>query len=1007
MNSMASTHVRGAAWHRVFRRGFVGVLLLLGASLFGQRPNEGTVTGVVSNKATGDLLSGASITVEGSPLSATSERGGEFTLQLPAGTHTLMVSYAGLDAQKVQVNVDAGRTVATNVALTSNVYVLDPVAVKGIREGNALAIQQQRQAMNVKTVVATDIFGNPAANPGELIQRLPGIAVDIVGSEVRTVSVRGMAGGFAQLTIDGDRMASSSGTSIGRDVQVEQLGTGNIAQVELIKAPTPEMDANAIGGYMNLVTKRSFDVPGRQVSVTAGTLWRKRGFDGSPFQDRASGLDLFGLSFTDSYGVFGGRRNLGIQFSFNYRKSATTQDEMGPGALTGVAAAWFNPLGEQPLQRVFGTGDFGYKADSRNSGLAIDYKISPTALAYVKMQINSNYQYQQYFRPTVGYTGATIANGHLTADSTFRRTVMLPSNLVTADAESSDFTKKALNWYLSGGTEHKLFEGAGLLSLRSTYSHANINYPAWIRVHSLARGIGYEIDRSGVDQWYPKFTQTAGPSLQDPASYTLSSYTRQSYKAPNDIYGGRVDYKHTFHAVVPAFIKVGMKVDRDERTPNQQYSQRTWVGADGAPNTVDDSMAPYTAISYKQGDGRYGPFPFSNIPGSGGKGDTLNVPASYWARTAADAYLDYANSLLNDVKLQETIRAAYIQGNVQLGKLRVLAGLRVEATRTKGTAWVRNTSASWGGNSVGGASLDPAVIEANVGRAARSFVRRETSGGSYRNVFPGIHFVYEPFDGLLVRASYNKSITRPPSAEILPSITENPDASPPTLTLGNPELKPYTADNFEFGVEKYFEPIGVVSVNLFRKNISDYFRRFTNDLGPGGIDGEGTYANYRLSQTRNIGDARVQGVEVRYDQQFSFLPGFFRGFGINSNYTYLETEGNFGTTTTTRLLTGFRPRTANGGLYYKGHGLQANLLVNWSDKFFFNEPATGLRVFNQRRTLVDLKLQYRLNRTYEIFWDTFNLFDEPAREELTEDGRLYTFKTNQGISFVAGVRARF
>ena len=981
----------------------LGLLLSL-APLVGAE-NAGRVTGVITNRATGDLLADAAIAVEGGTFATTSERAGDFSLSLPPGRYTLIVHYAGLDSARVPVTVEADRPTVVDIALTSEIYLLDPVSVKGLREGNALAIQQQRQSMNVKTIVATDVFGNPAANPGELLQRLPGIAVDIVGSEVRSVFVRGMAPGFAQLTIDGDRMASSAGTSGGRDVQIEQLGTGNIQQVELIKAPTPEMDANAIGGYVNLVTRRSFDNPRRQIGLTTGVLWRKRGFAGSPFQDRADGLDLLALSFSDAFSVLGGRRNLGVAFNFNYRRSATTQDEMGPGALTGPSVAWLNPLGAQPLQRVFGTGDFGYTADSRNSGLAVDYKVSSTTVVYAKLQINSNYQYQQYFRPTIGNSAATAAS--FTPDSTYQRTVMRPANAVTADAESSDFTKKALNWFLSGGTEHKIFHGAGLLSLRGGYSHANINYPAWIRLQSLARGIGFQLDRSRADQWNPEFTQTAGPALSDPASYSLAIYTRQSYKAPNDFYGGRVDYKHVFRSARPFFVKLGLKYDCDERAPNQQYSQRTWVGADGVPNTADDSMAPYAAVSYRQGDGRYGPFPFSNIPGSGGKGDTLAVPASYWGRTAADAYLDYANSQVNDVKLQERIGAAYVQGNLQLGRLRVLGGFRLEQTKTQGTAWVRNTSASWGGSSVGGTSLDPTVVATNEARAARSFVRRETAQGDYRNVFPGLHFVYEPFESLLVRASYNKSITRPPTANLLPSVTENPDANPPTITLGNPGLRPYTSDNFEIGVEKYFEPVGVVSVNVFRKNIANYFRTFTRDLGPDGLDGQGSYANYRLSQALNIGQARVQGIELRYDQQFSFLPGLWRGFGLNSNFTYLQTEGDFGGVTTTRLLAGFRPRSGNAGLSYKGRGLLATLLVNWSDRYFFNEPATGFRIFNQRRTFVDLKLQYRLNARYEVFWDTFNLTDEPAREEMSEDGRLYTFRTNQGISFVAGIRARF
>ena len=42
-----------------------------------------------------------------------------------------------------------------------------------------------------------------------------------------------------------------------------------------------------------------------------------------------------------------------------------------------------------------------------------------------------------------------------------------------------------------------------------------------------------------------------------------------------------------------------------------------------------------------------------------------------------------------------------------------------------------------------------------------------------------------------------------------------------------------------------------------------------------GIDGSGRYAGFNLSSTQNIGNARIRGVELSYQQQYSFLPGIF------------------------------------------------------------------------------------------------------------------------------------
>lgn len=981
-------------------RSFCLLALTFSAFNLGAQSGNGMVTGIVSNEATGDLLPGAVVQIEGAAISTVAERGGTYRLSLPPGTYTLLVSYAGLDTVRLPITVSAGSEVTKDVPLTSNVYKLEAVTVAGLREGNALAIQTQRQAENPKWVAATDTFGNPAANPGELIQRMPGITTDIVGGEVRTLYLRGMGPGFSALLVDGDRMAVSSGTSATRDYQIEQLGTGNLDSVELIKAPQPDQDANAVAGFVNLVSRRAFDASGRKITFTAGTMWRLRHkTSGSPYKDNPDGPDLLNFTYSDVYSVLGKQKNLGIAFNLNRRVSSTTQDEMGPagGIYTGISQGYLNGTTTNPLQRTWGTGDFGYPATARNAGLSVDYKLSADAYVFAKASYNTNDQFQEGFRSGFGNPAATAAN--FTAESTYEHSVLLPHAASTGQLWGwPDFTKNARSYATSAGTEFKLFNRSLTVSLRGNYSHADISYPGVVNSKQVTigtTGIGFEINRRGQDEWYPAIRQTAGPSIYDASSYNMSTVTRQTYKAPNDVSGYRIDFTKRFDSPVPTTIKAGLKYADDKREALTRFSAYTFVGRDGIANSADDVITPYVDLNYKQAAEHYGPFPFVTKP--------FEVPTGYWQQTATDAYNSVVTSKNGDVSFREQISAAYIQGSLRLGKLRMLGGVRVEQTETEGTAWVRNTTATWGGNSVGGLSLDPAVVAANVARAERSFVRRNTGTGKYKDVFPGLHFVYEAVDGLLVRASYNRAISRPAVASLLPTITENLDAR--TISMGNPDLRPYHTNNFDFSIEKYFEPVGLFSLGVFLKEISDYSRTVSATVGTEGVDGSGTYAGYTLSTTQNVGSARIRGFEASYQQQLSFLPGAFKGLGAFANFTYLQTEGDFGTTATTTKLANLAPRSGNAGLNYRFRGLDARLLFNWTGEKYRGVNG-GIDLYAAERRFLDLKLQYTINRRYDVFLDVTNLTDEPARTDIALNG-LRFFKTNQGVLFSAGVRGRF
>ncbi len=135
---------------------------------------SGTITGQVSNAATYSFLEGAKVSVPGTEFTTLTDRQGLYELSVPPGAVRLEVSYTGLEQHTAQIDVMLGKSSRHDVALTSSVYKLETFTVEGAREGNSRAVSLQRQAGNIKNIVATDTFGNIAnGNVGDFLQRLP------------------------------------------------------------------------------------------------------------------------------------------------------------------------------------------------------------------------------------------------------------------------------------------------------------------------------------------------------------------------------------------------------------------------------------------------------------------------------------------------------------------------------------------------------------------------------------------------------------------------------------------------------------------------------------------------------------------------------------------------------------------------------------------------------------------------------------------------------------------
>ncbi len=268
--------------------------LLLGLALAppAASAQTGTLTGQVLDAGTGLVLPGATVTVDGSDRGAISDRTGRFLVPgLSAGTVTVRVRYLGYAEATGSVTIPADGSASLTFRLVSEAITLEGIEVTGTRDGQARALQQQRTAANITNVVAADQIGRfPDANIGDAMKRIPGFAVAMDQGEARFGLIRGTEPRLNSITLNGERVPSAEGDV--RNVQLDLIPAEMVQSIEVNKAVTPDMDADAVGASVNIVTRQ--DPPGRRVSATVGS-----GYNALSGREMALGSFIYGDRVAD------------------------------------------------------------------------------------------------------------------------------------------------------------------------------------------------------------------------------------------------------------------------------------------------------------------------------------------------------------------------------------------------------------------------------------------------------------------------------------------------------------------------------------------------------------------------------------------------------------------------------------------------------------------------------------------------------------------------------------
>ena len=1001
----------------------VAIIPALAVLGFAQSVGTGTITGRVSNQATGQYLSNALVTVAETGQFVTTTYGGAFTLAgVPAGDVKLTVSYAGLDSTEVTVKVVAGQSLVQDFNLTSKDYDKEVVnlgvfVVSTAREGNAKAIMDQMVSINPVKAIAADSMGNVTeGNIGEFLRLMPGVMMSYVEADPRQVRVRGLGAQYSNVLLDGMpvAMSGSSNISTGRGFEFEQLSISSVDRVDLSKDPGPDQPS-AVVGVVNLKTKGAFDRKGQYIGYSAAlstnsyfaALNKTQGWDNTHHYKL---LPNYSLEYSDV--IFNGK--LGIQTGFSRNWTIAAQKAVWLYYNNNDTDLTNNSTEVLGINRVmYQDGPKPTKRD--NFDLRLDYMLTPDLRVFLRYGFN-NYD-ARFYNHSLDLLPQTYAPGA----SKTNQTVTLGQIL---DDSNQYMQKKGQTIVLSAGAAYK--NGGFTADYSTQFSHSS----SWYENRSLGhfsdfaaalRGISWTMTRpaDGSDQL--TFTQLSGPSWSDPGNYTfvdwrapnLSSlagtgalrigwYERRGHDKQ---WGHRLDFRNDFKSGIgPITLKYGGMNNMENRIiRNTGMLATTLLGADGVAGTADDNPRNFIDTSY------------TTKWGHGGNADNLVPELSPWKlydvyRVHPEYYYDdWANALAQHLggmwDFKETINGIYAQGIFKFGKFDVSPGVRWEGTDSwgQGAKVLSNaTAAAVSGFPVGTVPFITAKYSGKI-----------TGGEKYSNVLSYLYGTYNFNKNFKARLSYHSAITRADIANLVPGISAI-DETLQTMTASNPALKAEKSDNYSAGIEYYFEPLGMFTASVFQSEVKNRQATYTEKLGADGYLGDKTYAYYTMNWRENLGNAiKYTGIEFDYSQQLSFLPGVLKNIGVSANYTNVKYDD-------WAFYTGSPEAMANASLSYSWRGFYARINGNWLGKIL-NTPGRTYTLatnswapaapfateYQADRLQCDLNFEYRLKPRVTLYVAIRNVFNEPS---------VYTYRDNKddfmrilytGAVWMCGVKGTF
>jgi TonB-dependent receptor len=359
-----------------------------------------------------------------------------------------------------------------------------------------------------------------------------------------------------------------------------------------------------------------------------------------------------------------------------------------------------------------------------------------------------------------------------------------------------------------------------------------------------------------------------------------------------------------------------------------------------------------------------------------GKRIDTGMADAYFDTTKATSERRLPQSLTADYTAEETILGMFGMAKYVSGGTTLIAGLRVETTNFTSQA--------------------PVVSRTGV-------VSTASGKSGYIDFFPNLTLRQAFTPNLILRAALSRAINRPNFPQLAPRVLETTEGNTVRVEFGAPGLDPTMSNNVDAGLEYYIRPLGLISVNGFYKDLSDY--RYT-------VNSNGTYQGLPaiFSRPVNAREGKLYGVEVNWQQQLSFLPGLLGGFGVFANYTYTRGDAQFDTAYAGRsrfALPGQSKHMWNASVFYERGPV--NLRVAYTKRSDYldeiNADNPALDLYWEGRGQLDVTGSVQVTKGINLFAEGKNLTNSAGVRYFGERYRTYEYE-KFGYTLFGGVRVK-
>lgn len=907
---------------------------------------HGTIKGRILDTSN-QTLPGATIYIDSLHTGVVSDINGFYTLtNIAPGTYKVKVSYVGYSPVEMTITVPEGKTVESDVMLNDGVKLRE-VVVGGAFNGQRRALSSQKNAMGIVNVVSADQVGKfPDSNIGDALKRISGINVQYDQGEARFGQVRGTSADLSSVTINGNRIPSAEGDT--RNVQLDLIPADMVQTIEVNKVVTADMDADAIGGSINLVTKNTPNK--RMFNATAGS--------GYNAVSKKAQLNL-GLTYGDRF--FNDK--LGLMFSGSYQNAPGGSDnaefeyDVDDGSVV---------MKEAQMRQYYVT------RERQSYSLALDYEFNPDHKISFKGIYNRRNDWENRYR---------VVYKDLDESDPSEQSIELQTKGGADDTRNARLERQqTMDFTLDG--EHNL-GGRLLMDWAASFSRASEDRPN-------ERYFGLKMDNNTGENLINTFRGIGGrapystiaiPGL-DNEGWELDELTNSNQSIYENEWKFRLNFElPLMKGLYGNTLRFGGKYTNKEK--DRETTMYKYDGEDVNDNPIFNDGGAWREHGSSQI--RKGFMVGDNYPEG-----THFVSKKYLGSinfNSMQGEPDY-EEMSGNYHAKEEITSAYLRFDQKLGqKLDLMLGLRMEHTALnyRGLNW---------------------VVDEDENESLESTGNRKNS---YTNWLPSVLLKYDVNDDLKLRASFTETLSRPKYSALIPSVNYN--RADEEATIGNPNLKPTTSYNFDLSAEYYFKSVGLVSVGFFYKSINNVIVDEVWKGMDAQLPITGTY-DYEISKPINAYNADLFGVEVAYQRDFGFITPALKCLGFYGNYTYTANKTKNHHFEHRVLedgedidMIGSPEHTANASLFFEKWGFNLRLSYNFASAFVdeMGEVAQLDRYYDKVNYL-DLNASYTFGKRFKttIYADVTNLLNQPLRyyqgtKDRTAQVEYYGARFNAGI----------